>query len=83
MPCYRLVPVLKRRVMLQGLIQAISACSVLGQKNGGNDAEALKRIEAKYQSNAEDLKREVDELKKRVGRMHPTPPGNSNDDNNS
>ena len=30
MPCYRLVPVLQRRVLLQGLKPAISACSVIG-----------------------------------------------------
>ena len=65
------------------LDQGIMIMKVLGQKNGGHDAEVLKRIEAKYQANAEDLKREVDELKKRVGRLGNQPPGHSNDDNNS
>ena len=61
------------------LDKGIMIMKVLGQKNGGHDAESLKRIEAKYQTNAEDLKREVDELKKRVGRMSTTP-GTSNED---
>ena len=64
------------------LDQGIMIMKVLGQKNGDGDS-SFKRIEAKYQANAEDLKREVDELKKRVGRLGNQPPGHSNDDNNA